>query len=161
MPVDQFIKFEGIKGESQDDKHKDEIDVLSWSWGMTQSGTTHRGSGSGGGKVDVQDLTFVKEIDKSSAALYKHCTMGVHIPKATLTCRLAGGDKPVDYLIIEMEKVLITSIQTGGSSGGDKTSETISANFGKFYKKYTMQEADGSAGTETEFKYNIAENKAE
>lgn len=161
MAVDMFMKFEGIKGESRDAKHKDEIDVLSWSWGMSNAGTTHRGSGSGGGKVDVQDLTFVKEIDKSSAALYKHCTMGVHIPKATLTCRLAGGEKPVDYLIIELEKVLITSIQTGGSSGGDKTSETISANFGKFYEKYTMQEADGSSGTETEFKYDIAGAEAQ
>ena len=37
--VDYFIKFDGIKGESADAKHKDEIDVESWSWGETHAGT--------------------------------------------------------------------------------------------------------------------------
>ena len=49
MAVDMFLKMDGIKGESVDDKHKDEIDVLSWSWGMSQSGSAHMGGGAGAG----------------------------------------------------------------------------------------------------------------
>ena len=156
MSVDMYLKIEGAKGESKDSQHENEIDIDSWSWGLTQSGTTHRGSGSGGGKVDVQDLVIVKEIDTSSAALYKHCTLGTHVESMMLTCRLAGGDKPVDYLKIEFKKVLVTSIQTGGSSSGDKTSETISFNFGEYKKIYTKQDEEGGAGAETEFAYDIA-----
>ena len=63
MAVDMFIKIDGIKGESADDKHKEEIDVLSWSWGMSQSGSAHMGGGAGAGKVNVNDLSFTKYID--------------------------------------------------------------------------------------------------
>ncbi len=73
MAVDIFLKLDGIKGESQDNKYKDEIDVLAWSWGAAQSGTTHGGSGSGSGKVSVQDLSITKYIDKSSPTLFQHC----------------------------------------------------------------------------------------
>ena len=76
MAVDIFLELEGIKGESKDDKHKDQIDVLSWSWGMAQSGTAHMGGGAGAGKVSVQDLNFTHYIDKSSPILMLHCCNG-------------------------------------------------------------------------------------
>ena len=76
MAVDMFIKIDGIKGESKDKKHKDEIDVLAWSWGMSQSGTFHTGGGGGAGKVNVQDLSFTKWVDKASAALMLCCCNG-------------------------------------------------------------------------------------
>ncbi len=84
MAVDMFIKIGDLKGEAQDKVHKDEIDVLAWSWGMSQSGTTHMGSGSGAGKVAVQDLSFTKYIDKSSCALQRHVCNGKHISGAQL-----------------------------------------------------------------------------
>src|SRR5215204_6521956 len=101
MAVDMFLKLDPIKGESQDDKHKDEIDVLSWSWGMHQTGTTHQGTGGGAGKVSVQDLTFTHYVDKASADLIKACTKGDHIAKGTLVVRKAGGEA-LEYIKIEM-----------------------------------------------------------
>ena len=73
MALDMFIKIGDVKGEAQDSKHKDEIDVLSWSWGMIQSGTTHMGGGGGAGKVNVQDLSITKYVDKSSPILMMAC----------------------------------------------------------------------------------------
>jgi len=93
MAVDMFIKIGDIKGEAKDAKHKAEIDVLAYSWGMSNSGTTHMGGGGGSGKVSVQDLSFTKYVDAASSALMGHCASGKHIPEATLVVRKAGGDK--------------------------------------------------------------------
>ena len=76
MAVDMFIKIDDVKGEAQDKKHEGEIDVLAWSWGMSQAGTMHAGGGGGGGKVSVQDLSFTKWIDKSSSNLMEYCAQG-------------------------------------------------------------------------------------
>src|SRR5438270_10620750 len=99
MAVDMFIKIDDIKGESADAKHKDEIQVLSWSWGMSQSGTTHDGAGGGAGKVNVQDLTFTKYVDSSSPNLIKFCCNGKHFKQGLLTIRKAG-EHPLEYLKI-------------------------------------------------------------
>ena len=116
MAVDMFFKIGDIKGESADDKHKDEIDVLAWSWGMSNTGTTHTGTGGGAGKVNVQDISFTKHIDASSNALLQACCTGKHYPEATLTVRKAGG-KPLEYVVLKLEEVLVTSVSTGGSGG--------------------------------------------
>src|SRR6185436_13760127 len=79
------------------DGHKGEIDVLSWSWGLSQGATTHVGGGGGSGKANVQDLTFVHSIDLSSANLLKNCFTGKHIANALLTQRKAGGDKSLPF----------------------------------------------------------------
>src|SRR5262245_33584893 len=114
MATDMFIKIGDEKGESQDDGHKDEIDVLGWGWGMSNSGTAHAGGGSGGGKVSVGNLTFTKWVDCSSPNLMTACCQGDHYKTATLTVRKAGGD-PVEYIKIALSQVLITQITSGGS----------------------------------------------
>ena len=90
MAVDMFMKIDGIKGESGDGKHPEEIDVLSWSWGMSQSGSAHMGGGAGSGKVNVNDLSFTKYIDKSSPDLYLSCCNGKHLKDA----KGGAGAKP-------------------------------------------------------------------
>ena len=87
MAVDIFLKLDPIKGESLDDKHKDEIDILSWSFGESQSGTFHSGSGGGAGKVSVQDLHFTHFVDKATPELFKVCANGKHIDTAILPTR--------------------------------------------------------------------------
>jgi type VI secretion system secreted protein Hcp len=159
MAVDMFLKLDGIKGEAQDDKHKEEIDVLAWSWGMSQSGSAHHGGGQGAGKVNVHDISVTKYIDKSSSILMLHCANGKHIKKATLTCRKAG-ENPLEYLVVDFEDLLVTNVQTGGSGGEDKLTESLQLNFGKFHVKYKEQKADGSAGPETEAKWDIRANKS-
>ena len=94
MPADMFLKIDDIEGESVDDVHAGEIDVISWGWGMSQSGTTHSGPGGGSGKVSVQDFSFIHYVDKASAILMKMCCNGKHFEEAKLVVRKAGGNAP-------------------------------------------------------------------
>ncbi|HVM99759.1 MAG TPA: type VI secretion system tube protein Hcp [Caulobacteraceae bacterium] len=158
MAVDMFLKLNGIKGEAQDDKHKDEIDVLSWSWGASQGGTMHAGTGGGAGKVHVQDLTVTKWVDVASSPIYNAIAGGKHIQDATLTVRKAG-EKPLEYLIIKMTDVIVTSWHTGGSGGEDRLTENVTLNFAKVNVKYVQQNKDGSAGASPEVNHDIAANK--
>ena len=158
MAVDIFLKIDGIKGESKDSKHKDEIDVLSWSWGVSQSGTAHMGGGAGAGKVNVQDLSFTHYVDKSSTALLLHCFNGKHIKKAKLTVRKAG-EKPLEYMTIEMEDLLVSHVSESGSGGGDRLIESVGLNFAKVKAEYQEQKADGFGGTKTEMGWDIPANK--
>lgn len=157
MAVDMFIKIGDAGGESADNKHSGEIDVLSWNWGMSQSGTGHIGGGSGSGKVSVQDVTLTKYVDKSSPNLMLACCNGKHYPEALLTVRKAG-ENPLEYLKIKMTDVLISSVSTGGSGGEDRLTENVSLNFVKVEVTYTPQTSKGTAGTAVAMKWDIAKN---
>lgn len=157
MAVDMFLKIDDVKGESQDDKHKDEIDVLAWSWGMTQSATTHMGGGGGAGKVSVNDISITKYIDKASPNLILACCSGKHFKQALLTVRKAG-EKPLEYLKITMKEVIVSSVSTGGSGGEDRLTENITFDFGEFKTEYTPQKPDGTGDAAVEAAWNIAKN---
>src|SRR5262245_42557819 len=117
MAVDFFIKIGEVKGESKDGKYPEWIDVLSFSWGLSQSGSFGHGGGGGTGKVNVQDLSFMKRMDTATPDLMLHCAAGEHYPEATLIARAAGGvkNKPVEYMKIVLTDVIITSVQHSGS----------------------------------------------
>src|SRR5262245_38880290 len=110
--VDYFLKIKGIDGESADGKHKGEIDVESWSWGETQSGTGQFGGGSGAGKVQMQDFHFVMKMNKATPKLMLACASGEHIADALLTCRKAGKDQQ-EFLKIKFTDLLVSSYQSG------------------------------------------------
>jgi len=116
--MDMFIKIGSLKGEAQDSKHKDEIDVLSWNWGVTNSGSAHVGGGAGAGKCNVQDFSFTKYLDKASPDLMLAACNGKHFDKAVVTVRKAG-ENPLEYLQITLEEVLVSSVSTGGAGGED------------------------------------------
>jgi type VI secretion system secreted protein Hcp len=157
MAVDMFMKVGDLKGESKDSTHKESIDVLAWSWGMSQSGTTHLGTGGGSGKVNVQDLSFTKYVDKSSTNLIMACCNGKHYPEAKLTVRKAG-ETPLEYLTITMKDVIVTAVSTGGSGGEDRLTENVTLNFGQFFTEYKPQKADGSGDAGVFAKWDIAKN---
>jgi type VI secretion system secreted protein Hcp len=158
--VDYFLKIAGVDGESTDDKHKGEIEVESFSWGQQQTGSAGHGGGGGAGKVIPQDFHFVKKLDKSSPVLMIACATGMHYKTAVLTARKAGGGAQQEYLKISMEEVLISSYQTGGSSGSEIIpTEQISLNFAKLEISYKEQKPDGSLGGEVKQKYDYAANK--
>lgn len=159
MAVDMFIKIDAVKGEAQDKAHKDEIDVLAWSWGMSQSGSMHTGGGGGSGKVAVQDMSFTKWIDKSSANLMEYCSNGKQYKEAKLVVRKAGGDNPLEYLIITMTDVIVTSVSTGGSGGEDRLTENVTLNFAGVKVDYQAQKPDGSKdGGPVKYGWDIAAN---
>lgn len=158
MAVDMFLDIEGeIAGESQDKTHKNTIDVLAWSFGMSQSGSFHVGGGGGAGKASFQDLSVTKWVDKASPVLMLYCANGDHFTKAVLIVRKAGK-KPLEYLKIEMKKVLVTSVSTGGSGGEDKLTENVSLNFAEMAVNYIEQTPEGGEGAKPEFKWDIAAN---
>lgn len=158
MAVDMFMKIKEAPGESADEKHSKEIDVLAWSWGLSNSGSAHVGGGAGSGKVSVQDLSFTKYVDASSNALMLFCANGKHVPEALLTVRKAG-EKPLEYIKITMNDVLVSAVSTGGSGGEDRLTENVSLNFAEVKFEYTKQKPDGSAdGGPMPMGWNIAEN---
>ncbi|MEO3433949.1 type VI secretion system tube protein Hcp [Inquilinus sp. CAU 1745] len=159
MAVDMFLKIAEIPGESvdADANHKGTMDILAWSWGMSQSGTTHSGPGGGAGKVNVQDISVTKYVDIASPLLMLYCSGGKHLKEALLTVRKAG-DKPLEYMVIKMTDAIVTSVSTGGSGGEDRLTENVSLNFAKVEYKYTSQKTDGSAGDKKEYKWDIAGN---
>lgn len=158
MAQDFFLKLTGIEGESQDDKHKGEIEVLTYSWNMTQTSSMHSGSGGGAGKATVDDLTVTHRVDKASPNLMKYCLTGKHIPEAKLTLRKAGGS-PLEYLTYTMSDVIISKVQPHGQSSDEIAKEQISLAFSKVKQEYAVQNAQGgSAGTITA-SYDIKANK--
>ena len=139
MAADMFIKLGTIKGEAQDGTHKDEIDVLAWSWGSSNSGNAHIGGGAGAGKVNVQDLSFTKYVDKSSSSsiLQAVCT-GKHVPEVTSwSPSTSPATSRWNTSRSRWSEVLLTSISTGGSGGEDRLTENVTLNFAKF--KYRVQ----------------------
>lgn len=157
MAVDMFLKIDDVKGESRDSKHKDEVDILAWSWGMSQSGTTHAGPGGGAGKVSVQDLSLTKYVDKSSPVLMMATCNGKHYKEALLTVRKAG-ETPLEYLKITMKEVIVSAVSTGGSGGEDRLTENVTLNFAEFKVEYKPQKADGTGDAAVEAAFHIAEN---
>src|SRR5438045_2751099 len=142
--VDYFLKIDGVPGESADSKHKDEIDLESWSWGVSQGGTMSFGGGGGAGKASFQDFHFVMKANKATPKLMLACASGEHIKKAVLTCRKAGKDQQ-EFLKITLSDLLVSSYQTGGSGHGDIVpTDQISINFAKIEFEYKPQKADGS-----------------
>jgi type VI secretion system secreted protein Hcp len=158
MSSDMFLKLTDMDGEAQDGSHADEIDVLAWSWGLSQSGTTHLGPGGGSGKVNIQDISVTKYVDSSSHSLVQCCCKGTHFDEALLTVRKAG-DSPLEYVVIKMEGVIVTSVSTGGSGGEDRLTENVSLNFAKVNFAYTPQAKDGSGGAVKEFGWDIPKNE--
>lgn len=153
--VDYFLKVDGIDGESADAKHKNEIQLESWSWGETNAGTFAKGGGGGAGKVQMQDFHFVKRVDKASPKLLLACARGDHINQALLTCRKAGKDQQ-EYLKITLKDCLVSSFQTSGSGGADIVPlDQVSLNFSGIKYEYREQKPDGTLGGSTIAEYNL------
>jgi type VI secretion system secreted protein Hcp len=142
---DAFLKLDGIKGESADDKHKGEIDIASFSWGVAQTGVQATGGGGGAGKVSFQDIQIIKKTDSSSPLLMLNCASGAHIKEGNFVVRKAGGTQ-LEYLKIKLTDILISGFKDHGSISGDEIPmESITLNFAKVEYAYQKQKADGSA----------------
>jgi type VI secretion system secreted protein Hcp len=157
MASDIFAKIGDIKGESTDNKHKDEIEVLSFSWGVTHAAVTKTGSGGGETKATFSDLSFHHTIDKASPNLLLACATGEHLKEATITHRKAGKGQQ-EYLIIKMNDVIITGVSLSDLSDGS-SAENVTLAFAKVDLEYKPQNAGGSLDAGVHFKYDIKANK--
>ncbi|MFZ7112298.1 MAG: Hcp family type VI secretion system effector [Desulfatiglandales bacterium] len=160
MAFDCFLKIDGIPGESTDDKHKDWIEVSSYSWGAVQpaSATASSSGGAATERADFEDFSVTKLLDKSSPDLALACVEGRHIKEVRLELCRAGGDKLL-YMEYKMSNCIIRSVNTSGSSGGEPE-EAVAINYGKIEWTYTQQKrADGTGGGKIAKGWNLEMNK--
>jgi type VI secretion system secreted protein Hcp len=157
MAADIFAKIGDIKGESLDSKHKDEVEILSWSWGVTNAGPIRAGSGAGAGKATFHDFNFVHRIDKASPILMKACATGQHIKEATITVRKAGKGQQ-EFLIIKMNDVIVTGVNLSSAGDASDNAEHVALQFAKVDLEYKPQKRDGSLDAGLHFKYDIKRN---
>jgi type VI secretion system secreted protein Hcp len=161
MAFDTFIKIKDIPGESTDDKHKDWIELTSFSHGMSQPASAVVSSSGGGGaeRVNHQDFSISKLVDKASPKLYEACCKGTHISEVVIEMCRAGGDK-LKYMEIKMQHVIVSSINYSGSAGSDFPSESVTFNYAKINWNYTQQKrTDGSGGGNVPAGWDLTANK--
>lgn len=156
---DYFLKLEGIDGESTDDKHSGAIEIQSFSWGVSQSGSYHRFSGSAAsGKVTMSDITIMKSVDKSSPKLFMASAQGEQIKQATLTARKSSSDSS-DFYTIKLQDVMVSSFYTSTNNNSGAPVETVKLSFSKIEFEYQPQNADGTSGAKISAGWDLATNK--
>jgi len=158
MASDIFAKLGDIKGESVDSKHKDEVEVLSWSWGVSRADSPVSGGGAASGKASFNDFSFTHHFDRASPLLLKACTTGEHIKEATITARKAGKGQQ-EFLIIKMNDIVVAGVAMSASGGGADTAESVALRFAKVSLEYKPQKADGSLDAGVFFKYDLKAQK--
>jgi type VI secretion system secreted protein Hcp len=156
MAVDFFLKLDGIDGESLDDKHKNEITVMSFSWGASQTTSVSGSGGSGAGKASLADLSIMKNYDAASAPMYKALLLGTHIKTGVLTAVKSGGDGS-PFLTISLGEIFITSIQISGSS--EIPMESVSMSYNTIKTQYGQQDETGKLNTKAAITYDLKANK--
>jgi len=155
MAVDMFLEIKEVPGESMKKGHEGQIDIVSFSFGAVQHGSFARGgAGGGSGKAEFQDISIVKEVDKSSPKLFQACAAGTHFPKATIFVRKAG-DKPLEYYKVELKDLIVSSVQNSGSASGDSVMESTTLNCAVINFTYVEQDAKGGAGKTVTAGYNV------
>ena len=153
MSTDASIKFDGVDGESTQKDSKGEIELFSWSWGVSQPAGP-AGGGSGKGKAVPSDFHFTHLYDKASPVLAKKCVAGTHFKDAKITARKAGEGQQA-FLVVTMKEVFITSVNPGGSHGGD-VMEQVSCSYKDIEFAYKPQDDKGALGGEVKFGWNVA-----
>jgi type VI secretion system secreted protein Hcp len=159
MAVDMFLKITDIPGESRDDKHKDEIEIVSFSWAVSQSGTVSGGGGGGAGKTEFQDFSFAMPVSKASPKLFLACAKGEHLAEATLTVRKAGATQ-VDFLVYKLSDCIVSTYQEGADTGSELPGDAFTLNFAKIEISYKEQDPKGGVGAETQAGWDLKQNTA-
>jgi type VI secretion system secreted protein Hcp len=156
MATDYFLKLDQIQGESEDANHKNEIQILSWSWGGHQTSSVAGPGGSGAGKVSLQDITVMTYFDKSTPKFFNSMCAGTHIKTGTMTAIKAGADgKP--YLTVDFQELFVTSLNISASS--EIPTCSISFSYNQIAIDYQTQNEQGQVTTTGKVTYNTKQNK--
>jgi len=156
-----FLELESIKGEAQDSKYKDKIELQSFSWGATNNSSYSSGTGGNIGKGHIHDISFSKYMCKASPELMKRVVSGKAIPKGKLSlCKLSGekdGDK-IAYYEVELENIVLTSYQVAASGGAQLPMESGTLHFVTTKPSYTPQKNEGAGDGAIHFKWDLQQN---
>lgn len=164
--TDYFLKIEGIDGESTDERHADWIEVLSFSWGVSQP-RARSGMGAAGGRAAFQDFSVVKTLDKSSPTLMNACASGRHIKFLQLS--LARTDQPADYFTLKFEDCIVSSQKLNGTDEANEFAEVVSNSlpleqvgftYGKIEMAYRQTREDGTLDDAVHESWDLRTNQA-
>lgn len=156
MAADNFLKIDGVEGESLDEKHAKEIEVINFSFGGSNLSSYGAGTGSGTGKAEPQPFTFAHKYDKTSPVMYLKMVKGEHFPKAVLTCRKAGGGAQ-EFFKLTMKEFFITSLTASGGESGEMI-EQVSASFADIEVEYKPQDEKGALGAPAKMGWDLKKN---
>jgi type VI secretion system secreted protein Hcp len=160
MTVNIHIKIDTIPGMSIVAGYEDQIQVVSFGWGMSQTTNFSVGPGGAAGKVNVKDLRFTHLVDKATPKLMAACSNGQHIASAVLTCNKAGGDATVPFLKITLTDVLVSNVAPSGTQTDETVLEEVSLAFAEYKVEYQEQDNKGAKkGGPVISGFNIQTNK--
>lgn len=147
-----YIKLGDIKGESQDAKHKDWIEILSFSHGVSKPASA-TGASRRRGDVMMEDLVITKMLDKATPKLFEYATKGQVIPEVILDIVNSSRNS---YYTITLSNVMISSVNNGGStSGQNEIMDQVSFNYEKITWTYNSVDARGGTSGKVTATYNI------
>jgi type VI secretion system secreted protein Hcp len=156
MAVDYFLKLDGIQGESVDANHKNEIQILSWSWGGSQTSSVSGTGGSGAGKVDLADFSIMTNFDKATPKLFKSLCEGTHVKTGTMTAVKSGANgKP--YLTADFTELFVSSLQISASS--EIPTISVSFTYNTLKIDYSVQDEKGNLTSTGPVSYDLKQNK--
>ena len=160
MAADYLLEIDGIKGESTQTNYEGTIEILSFSWGISNTGAAAMGTGMGSSKANIHDFSFMIYAGISSPKLMLACATGKHIPKAILHCRKAGGGEEggEEYYTWEFTDVFISSYQVSG--GGEVPTESCSFNCTKVEQVYKPQAQEGTTSDNIRASYDVKTGKS-
>lgn len=161
MAVDAYLQIEGVKGESKDSAHEGWIECTSASWGVKQpkSATASTGGGHTAERCEHKSISLSKLADLASPILLQTCSAGRTIPKARLEFMRADGDgKPICYYTVELENVLIGSIDQVMHQGAG-LHDSFTLKYSRIRWRYTMQRIGGGAGGSTVGGWDLSSNR--
>jgi type VI secretion system secreted protein Hcp len=157
-----FLELEGVKGEAQDSKFKEQIELQSFSWGVSNSSSYESGTGGNIGAGTIHEISFSKFMCKASTELMRRCANGKAIAKGKLSLYKLAGESDDDKLVYyecEFEKIVFRGYQVAASGGAQLPMESASMAFVTMKPQYTPQDNDGSALPNIHFKWDLQQNK--
>jgi type VI secretion system secreted protein Hcp len=161
-----FLKMDGVTGESLDEFHPGEIELFGWKWSVDDNTSMEASQSAGADKSAHQDIEITKVIDRASVTLLQYMTLGTPT-NATLTLRKKDGDRKIEYLVITLKHVKVSTIQWSGTAsakdadGGGALPEVVTLNFGEYQMNYTPQAnlLEQQVAGSIQYKYNVSEKK--
>ena len=158
--AEMFLKLDGIDGESLDAVHTNEIEIKNWNWTTNNPVKWDVNQGGQSSKVEVKEITINKICDKASVTLYQNCVTGKHIKNGTITCRKNDGDQKVEYLIVTLTDIMVSSVAFQGDGGDPALNEIVALSFAEFRLDYKVQNDTGNAaGGSKSFQFSVQRQK--
>jgi type VI secretion system secreted protein Hcp len=158
MANDMFLKIHGIEGESEDASHQGEIDVIDWTWEVSQKSSVHMGAGGGAAKATVEDFQFSHFIDRATPNLTLYCLTGKHIDEVVFYVRKAG-EKPLEYMTLTMHDAIVTKVASQGQHHGEERPlERVRLSFARLKQEYVVQNAQGGSAGAVTATFDIKKN---